>query len=151
MKRKHQRLLFFIVSVVLVSIALTLILKAFNQNLVFFYSPSDLNKNTIASNQMIRVGGLVVSGSISHPKEGEIVFTVTDNVSSLQIVYKGIVPTLFREGQGMIAEGHLQADGSLKATRILAKHDENYMPPEVAASLKKSGHWKDQYQKKVTP
>ena len=151
MKPKHQRLVFFLISAIMISVALTLILKTFNQNLVFFYSPSDLVEKSIPPTQMIRVGGLVESGSISHPAPDVITFTITDTKTSLRISYKGLIPTLFREGQGVIAEGKLQPDGSISASQILAKHDENYMPPEVAAALKKSGHWKDQYKKKATP
>lgn len=151
MKPKHQRLAFFLVSAAMVSVAMVLILKTFNQNLIYFYSPGDLVSATIQGDKMIRVGGLVESGSIAHIAADHIAFTITDNRASLKITYKGIVPALFREGQGMIAEGYLQTDGSLKASRILAKHDENYMPPEVAAALKKSGHWKEQYNQKKQP
>jgi cytochrome c-type biogenesis protein CcmE len=147
MKRKHQRLVFFLICAALVSGAAALVLSAFDKNLVYFYTPSDIVKSPPSYEQKVRVGGLVVAGSIKSYGAQDIEFTVTDNQNTLRIFYKGILPSLFREGQGVIAEGYLEGNDRLQASQILAKHDENYMPPEIAEALKKSGHWKDQYPK----
>lgn len=119
-----------------------LIFSALKENIVFFYSPSDIYTKNPTADQRIRVGGLVVDGSIKHVAN-RLEFEVTDNVKTIHITYDAIPPGLFREGQGMVAEGHLR-DGRFIATNLLAKHDENYMPPEVADAIKKSGHWKEQ-------
>lgn len=141
MKRKHKRLTFVIIAFLLLAAAATLILNAFEDNIVFFYSPSELAKKKPAPTQRLRIGGLVMSGSVEKPVGGVIAFTITDTAKTVKIVYKGILPDLFREGQGVVAEGYLKG-GVFKANEVLAKHDENYMPPEVAQALKKSGQWK---------
>lgn len=142
MKPKHQRLMYIVVALIAVGIAATLMARAFNEHLVFFYSPADIASLTPEKKaRKIRLGGLVEEGSIT-TQDDITRFIVTDLSATLPVSYQGALPALFREGQGVVAEGYLQEDGTLKATTILAKHDENYMPPEVAEALKKSGRWK---------
>ena len=127
-----------------------LILTAVEDNIVFFFSPSDLKSRPVTADQRLRVGGLVEDGSVK--KDGEVVrFVVTDNAEKLTIQYTGILPDLFREGQGIVAEGKLGTDGVFMASDVLAKHDENYMPPEVAEALKKTGHWQEGQQAQNKP
>jgi len=119
-------------------------MRAFSENLVFFYSPSDLKNQTLEAEKMIRIGGLIETGSIIRSKDDRISFVVSDGKESLKVHYQGLLPNLFREGQGAIAEGNLISQGEFNAIRILTKHDENYMPKEVVDSLKKTGHWKSE-------
>jgi cytochrome c-type biogenesis protein CcmE len=118
------------------------VLTALNDNLVFFYSPSQVAEKNIAPDRRFRLGGLVEAGSVQKNGE-EVRFTVTDTHKTVAVVYRGLLPDLFREGQGVIAEGALRADGVFVAREVLAKHDENYMPPEVAKAIKEAGQWKD--------
>ena len=140
MKRKHKRLTFATIAVVLLGFAATLVLTAFEDNIVFFYSPTELTKKKVSDGRFIRIGGLVEDGSVKKTEGAIILFRVTDLNSSVKVSYKGLLPDLFREGQGIVAEGKLM-DGVFLASNVLAKHDENYMPPEVADALKKSGQW----------
>ena len=142
MKPKHQRLTFIIVALISVSIAISIILNNFNDNLVFFYSPSELTEKNIKQGDTIRIGGLIKKGSVITEGGNQTNFTLTDLSESIDVTYTGILPPMFREEQGMVATGSLQSDGSFKADVLLTKHDENYMPPEVADALKKSGEWK---------
>jgi cytochrome c-type biogenesis protein CcmE len=131
-----------IVALILAGItsAAALALNSFRQNLLFFYSPSQVAAGEAPKERAFRIGGLVTKGSVQREADGLTVhFVVTDLVKSTPIVYKGILPDLFREGQGIVANGRLRADGVFVAAEVLAKHDEKYMPPEVAASLKKAG------------
>jgi len=138
-KRKHKRLLFIVVAMALLGGAVAMVMSAFEENIVFFHSPTDVVEKKVKIGKRLRIGGLVEEGSVK--KEGALVhFRVTDLVNSIPVVYKGILPDLFREGQGVVTEG-LLSDGELQADEVLAKHDETYIPPEVAASLKKSGKW----------
>ena len=142
MTPKAQRSLIIIVLIIIFSIATFLTLKALNDNIVFFYSPSETLKKFKNSNmsKKIRIGGLVVSGSLK--QSGEVTnFQITDKKNKIKILYKGILPDLFREGQGVVVEGFFK-ENSLQATEVLAKHDENYMPKEVSDILKKEGNWK---------
>ena len=117
-------------------------LTAFQDSLVFFYSPSELAAKPPAPDRRVRIGGLVEAGSLE--KNGQDVrFRITDTARSVIVTYRGLLPDLFREGQGVVAQGTLAADGSFRANEVLAKHDETYMPPEVAEALKKSGRWKE--------
>ena len=119
-----------------------LVLSALNDNLVFFYSPSQVAEKHVAPDRHFRLGGLVEAGSVK--KNGqEVRFIVTDTHKTLPVVYRGLLPDLFREGQGVVAEGTLGADGVFTAREVLAKHDENYMPPEVAKAIKEAGQWRD--------
>jgi cytochrome c-type biogenesis protein CcmE len=142
MKPKHQRLTFIAISMIFLCVAVLLTLQAFKENLVFFYSPSDLSAKAVAADQTIRIGGLVETGSIQHGEGDLITFTVTDGTSSITVAYRGLLPNLFREGQGIVAEGRLANPTRFEAKTILAKHDETYIPREVVDSLKKTGHWK---------
>lgn len=140
MAPKHQRLLFVSVALVLVTCGTMLILNAFRSNLVFFFTPSELLEQEVDASRPIRIGGLVLEGSLKH-EANAISFTITDLSHNIAAIYHGIPPALFREGQGVVAEGTF-SQGVLHVTTLLAKHDENYMPPEVAEALKKSGKWK---------
>jgi cytochrome c-type biogenesis protein CcmE len=139
---KRRRLWLLVASLGVLGVAAALVLTALNDNIVFFYSPSQLAEKKPAPDRRLRIGGLVEQGSVK--KEGEIVrFTVTDMQKTVPVVYRGLLPDLFREGQGVIAEGSLGSDGVFTAREVLAKHDENYMPPEVAKALKESGRWQE--------
>jgi len=140
MTRKRRRLQMLLVGLLALGGATALVLSAFSDNLVFFYGPSDLVEKGVQPGQRIRIGGLVESGSVERG-DGTVRFRVTDGVKAVSVAYAGLLPDLFREEQGIVAQGTLKADGSFTATEVLAKHDENYMPPEVADALKRSGHW----------
>lgn len=142
MTRKKRRMYMIGAGMVMLFAAAGLVLSAFQDNLVFFYSPSDLAEKTVEPGQRFRLGGMVEEGSVE--KSGETVrFKVTDYAESMPVVFNGILPDLFREGQGVVAEGTIGPDGVFMAQEVLAKHDENYMPPEVADALAKSDpDWK---------
>jgi len=148
MKRKHKRLTFVAIALGLLGVAAALILNAFEDNIVFFYSPSELKAKQLEPDQRLRLGGLVEEDSMEQVTGGTVLFRVTDTANVITVRYTGILPDLFREGQGVIAEGRLK-DGEFVADEVLAKHDENYMPPEVAEAIKKSGQWKDGADKPV--
>ena len=148
MTRKRRRLITLLAALLALGTATALVLAAFNDNLVFFYGPSELAakaaENKIGPERRIRIGGLVETNSVVKQTDGHAVtFRVTDGKTELRVVYDGILPDLFREGQGVVAEGKLRADGVFNASSVLAKHDEKYMPPEVADALKKSGRWQE--------
>lgn len=141
MTRKRRRLIALGLGMFLLASATALVLAAFNDNLVFFYSPSDLAEKTTSPDRRIRIGGLVEPQSLRRQADGHGVdFRVTDGKTTLAVVYDGVLPDLFREGQGVVAEGRLRGDGVFAATSVLAKHDEKYMPPEVAKALRDAGH-----------
>jgi len=148
MTRKQRRLTLIGVSAGVLAIAAALVLGALRDSIVFFNSPTDLAEKQIAPGARVRLGGLVKPGSVERGENLQIRFVVTDGNRDIAVRYQGIVPDLFREGQGVVAEGALEPGGSFRADSVLAKHDENYMPREVADALKKSGHWKDDYGKK---
>ncbi|MBF96059.1 MAG: Cytochrome c-type biogenesis protein CcmE [Alphaproteobacteria bacterium MarineAlpha9_Bin4] len=133
MSYKFKRLYFLIIFGSGIALAIFFILKALEEKIVFFYSPSEILVKEIDHTRLIRIGGLVLDESISYEKDGLVVsFTVTDNKNNVQVNYKGILPDLFREGQGVVAEGKIDTDNKIfYAEKVLAKHDENYMPPEV--------------------
>jgi len=140
-KRKHRRLSIVLLALLALGGAVALVMAAFEENIVFFFSPTEIAEKQITADQRLRVGGLVEEGSVSKAEDGVTVqFAVTDTVNKVPVAYKGILPDLFREGQGVVIEGRL-VNGVFKADNVLAKHDENYMPPEVAEALKKSGTW----------
>ena len=140
MTRKQKRLIAVLGLVGGLGVAVALVLTAFNDNLVFFYSPTDMAEKQIPADKRFRLGGLVEADSVK--KDGLVTdFVVTDLRSSVRVRYTGILPDLFREGQGVVANGKLDSDGRFIASEVLAKHDEKYMPPEVADALKKSGQW----------
>ena len=142
LKRKHRRLGFVVAGMVCLLIAAGLVLNAFEDNLVFFYSPSDLAEKAIPEGRRFRLGGLVEEGSVKRLEDGLTVeFTVTDLAAVVAVSYRGPLPDLFREGQGVVTEGKMAESGVFIADSVLAKHDENYMPPEVAEALKAAGQW----------
>ena len=141
MTRKRKRLYIVLGGLALLGVASALVLSAFNDNIVFFYSPSDIAAKQVPDGRAIRIGGLVETGSVKRESDGVTLdFKVTDGNTALLVAYKGDVPDLFREGQGVVAEGKLER-GLFRASTVLAKHDENYMPPEVVDALKRAGHW----------
>jgi len=143
MTRKRRRLYVVLGGVALLGVATALVLSAFSDNLVFFYSPSDLKAKDVPDGRSIRIGGLVEAGSVKREGDGTTLdFRVTDGNNAVPVTYKGDVPDLFREGQGVVAEGKLD-HGTFRAATVLAKHDENYMPREVVDALKRSGHWQE--------
>lgn len=139
MSPKRQRLLFAVFGVGFLTAATLLIMNAFSEHLVFFYTPSDLHEKHVKPGQLVRIGGLVEEDSVSQ-QGTKLSFTVTDLAEEIPVAYDGIPPALFREGQGVVAEGYLE-NGRFRAVKLLAKHDENYMPPEVTEALQKSGYW----------
>ena len=142
MTRKQRRLIMIGASLGVLATAAALVLSALSSSIVFFNSPSDVAEKHIASGTRIRVGGLVKQGSVQRGDDLRIKFDVTDGKSDIIVRYQGIVPDLFREGQGVVAEGKLEP-GGLVADTVLAKHDERYMPKEVVDALKKSGRWQE--------
>jgi cytochrome c-type biogenesis protein CcmE len=149
MTRKKRRAILIVAGLALIGASAGLTLRAFQSNITFFMSPSDVLSNLPKPGTRFRLGGLVESGTY-HIGPGTLsTFRLTDGAKSLPVVYNDIPPDLFKEGQGAIAEGHLAPDGVFIADKVLAKHDEKYMPPEVAAALKKSGRWQEQGIKKT--
>ena len=139
MKTRHKRLIIILAGVAVLSVALTLIFKAFNSNMVFFFSPSDVQAKQAPVDKTFRLGGLVEKGSLQREDDGLTVhFKVTDNANTILVTYTGILPDLFKEGQGVVTQGKLSNDGTFVASEVLAKHDETYMPPEVAEALDKA-------------
>lgn len=142
MTRKQRRSFLIILCLSVLGIAVALVLSALEDSIVFFHSPTDVVEKNISKNQRFRLGGLVKEGSIIRGENTRISFEVTDTNKTIQVHYTGILPDLFRAGQGVVTEGKLNEKGIFIADSVLAKHDENYMPPEVAESLKKQGVWK---------
>lgn len=141
MTPRQKRMMFVALLVAGVGVAITLALKAFNENLLYFFSPTQVLAGEAPDDHSFRVGGLVVEGSVVRdPDSLKIKFDLTDTAKNITVEYEGILPDLFREGQGIVATGKLN-NGVFIADQVLAKHDENYMPPEVADSLKKAGVW----------
>ena len=141
MKPRTRRALWVAAGLAGLGIAATLVLNAFQSNLVFFFTPSQVAAQEAPKDRAFRVGGLVESGSVMRERDGLTVrFRVTDTAKTIPVVFTGILPDLFREGKGVVAQGRIGADGTFRASEVLAKHDENYMPPEAAEALKKAGH-----------
>ena len=137
MKPRHRRLAFIAVGVAALGIATALVLRAFNENLVFFFTPSEVAEQKAPQDRSFRIGGMVVPGSLK--REGvDVRFVVTDTAKTIPVVYRGQLPDLFKEGKGVVAQGRLGADGVFHAREVLAKHDENYMPPEAKAAVDKA-------------
>jgi len=141
-KRKHKRLTFAAIGLCLLGIAAALVLTAFEDSIVFFHSPTDIAEGKVKIDRRVRLGGLVEDGSVKKQAGAVTAFRITDGANVIDVTYRGILPDLFREGQGVVTEGRLQG-GLFVAEEVLAKHDENYMPPEVADALKKSGRWQE--------
>jgi len=143
MTRKQRRLTMIGLAGIVLAVAAGLVLYALSDRIVFFNSPSDIHANAPAPGQRLRLGGLVETGSVVKAADGHVSFTITDGAETVPVTYRGILPDLFREGQGVVTEGALNADGSFTADTVLAKHDENYMPKEVADALKQQGVWRE--------
>ena len=136
MKKRHKRITFIVASLAALGLATWLVLGAFRQNLVFFFSPTQVATKEAPVNKTFRIGGLVENGSLKRENDGlTIRFTVTDTANTIPVVYRGIMPDLFKEGRGCVAQGRIGSDGVFYADQIMAKHDENYMPPEAARAL----------------
>jgi cytochrome c-type biogenesis protein CcmE len=147
MTRKKRRLVLIGAAAVVLAVAVGLVLFALRDSIVFFNSPTDVIAKQVKPGTRLRLGGLVTPGSVVREDQLDMRFEVTDGNRSIKVAYHGILPDLFREGQGVVAEGTLEPGGSFRADTVLAKHDETYMPKEVADALKKQGHWKDDYGK----
>lgn len=141
MTRKQRRTLFIGGGIAVLGLAAFLVLSALQDSIVFFYSPTDIAEKSIKPGQQIRLGGLVSEGSLKRRTDTDIEFKINDGNKTINVEYTGLLPDLFREGQGVVAEGKLEPGGRFIADTVLAKHDENYMPREVADSLKKQGVW----------
>ena len=141
MTRKQRRLMLIGMAGLVLFAAVGLVLAAFRDTIVFFNSPSDVITGNLAPGKRIRLGGLVEDGSVARKDGMTVEFTVTDTANEIKVVYTGLLPDLFREGQGVVAEGAMNGEGIFVADTVLAKHDETYMPREVADALKKQGHW----------
>jgi len=141
LKPRTKRALWIVGGLAALGVAATLVLNAFQSNLVFFFTPTQVVANEAPRDRAFRIGGLVEAGSVTREKDALTVkFRVTDTARTIPVVYKGLLPDLFREGKGVVAQGRLGSDGVFRATEVLAKHDENYMPPEAAEALRKAGH-----------
>jgi cytochrome c-type biogenesis protein CcmE len=143
MTRRQQRTAMIAAAIGLLGLAVGLVLVALRDTIVFFHTPSEVIEKRIPAGQRIRLGGLVEKGSIRKEPGGRVEFAVTDTIKAIKVAYKGALPDLFREGQGVVTEGRLAASGVFEADSVLAKHDETYMPPEVAKALKDKGVWKE--------
>jgi cytochrome c-type biogenesis protein CcmE len=137
MKPRHKRLIMVLAGLATAGVAVTLVVSAFRSNLVFFFTPSQIAADEAPRNRSFRIGGLVQTGSV-HRDGTTVQFIVTDTAKSVPVAYVGILPDLFREGKGVVAQGRLESDGVFHASEVLAKHDENYMPPEAAEALKRA-------------
>jgi cytochrome c-type biogenesis protein CcmE len=141
MKRRHKRIAIILVGLAGLGIASYLVASAFRQNLVFFFSPTQVAAKEAPVDRTFRIGGLVEDGTLKRDPDGLTVrFTVTDTAASIPVVYKGILPDLFKEGRGCVAQGKIGSDGVFQAEQVLAKHDENYMPPEAGAAIDAAKH-----------
>ena len=139
MKSRHKKLMVIVMALAGIGIVTALVLNAFQSNLVFFFTPTQVTKGEAPTGRAFRIGGLVEKGSLKREADGLTShFVVTDTAQSMNVVYKGILPDLFKEGKGVVAEGKLGSDGLFTATQVLAKHDENYMPPEAASAIEKA-------------
>ena len=151
MTRKRRRLYVVIAAMLCLGVATTLVLLAFQDNIVFFRSPTEIADMKPTSGQHLRLGGLVEEKSVRKLPDSVTAFRVTDLNKTVEVTYRGILPDLFREGQGVVADGRVGADGVFVASQVLAKHDETYMPKEVAEALKKSGRWRETEPQKMKP
>ena len=141
MKPRTRRAVWIVSGLAALGVAATLVLNAFRSNMVFFFTPTQVAAQEVPRDRAFRVGGLVESGSVVRDKDALTVrFNVTDSAKTIPVVYTGILPDLFREGKGVVAQGKIGTDGVFHASEVLAKHDENYMPPEAADALRKAGH-----------
>ena len=139
MKPRHKRIIAIVGGLVVLGIAAALVLTAFQKNLVFFFTPTEVADNKAPQGRTFRIGGLVEKGSVKRQPDGvSVAFIVTDTAKSIPVVYRGSLPDLFREGKGVVAQGQIGPDGVFRASEVLAKHDENYMPPEAKDAVEKA-------------
>ena len=139
LKARHKRLILIAIGLALLGLAARLVLNAFQSNMVFFYTPTQVEKGEVPHGTGFRIGGLVVKDSLKRLDDGLTVhFSITDTAKTIPVVYKGVLPDLFKEGKGVVAQGKVSSDGIFVASEVLAKHDENYMPPEAAEALKRA-------------
>jgi cytochrome c-type biogenesis protein CcmE len=151
-KPRHKRIAFIVVGVAALGIVTALVLRAFNENLVFFFTPSQVVAHEAPQGRTFRIGGMVEKGSVKRQADGVTVqFLVTDTAKTIPVSYRGPLPDLFREGKGVVAQGQLGADGVFRASEVLAKHDENYMPPEAAEAVKKAHETAEKTAKTLKP
>jgi cytochrome c-type biogenesis protein CcmE len=143
MTRKQRRAAFIAVAVGVLTLAVLLVAFALRDTIVFFHTPSEVAQKAIPAGQRIRLGGLVAEGSVKRGAGTSVEFAITDTAKTISVSYTGLLPDLFREGQGVVAEGRLDPSGRFLADTVLAKHDETYMPPEVAKALKEQGVWRE--------
>ena len=143
MTRRGRRLTLIAGAGAILAVAAALVLVALRDRIVFFYSPTEIAEKQLTPGTRVRLGGLVAEGSVARADDGSVSFAVTDTANSIAVSYRGLLPDLFREGQGIVAEGVLDAAGGLTAENVLAKHDENYMPKEVVDALKAQGVWQE--------
>lgn len=138
-KARHKRFVLIGIGLALVGLAAMLILNAFQSNMVFFYTPTQVEKGEVPKGTGFRIGGLVAPGSLKRGDDGlTVYFAITDTAKTVQVIYKGVLPDLFKEGKGVVSQGKVGDDGVFVASEVLAKHDENYMPPEAAEALKRA-------------
>ena len=141
MKSRYKRFMWVAMGLAVIAVATTLVLRAFNSNLVFFFTPSEVAQSKAPQDRAFRMGGLVTAGSMKRNADGlTVTFEVTDTAQAIPVTFTGILPDLFKEGKGVVAQGKMGQDGVFRASEVLAKHDENYMPPQAADALKKAGH-----------
>jgi len=145
MSLRFQRLILILITLVIFAAALLLILFNAKQNIVFFYTPTELLENNISLKKQIRIGGYVKKNSFKKKSSDKYEFKITDNVNQIVVFYQGILPDLFREGQGTVVEGFLDNKNNIVASKIYAKHDENYMPASIKQELEKNNQWKKDY------
>ena len=140
MKARYRRFMWIALGLCVIGVAMTLVLRAFNSNMVFFFTPSQVAENKAPVDRTFRIGGLVTAGSVKRQTDGlTVTFDVTDTAKTIPVTYTGILPDLFKEGKGVVAQGRIGTDGVFRAAEVLAKHDENYMPPEAAEALRSAG------------
>ncbi len=141
--RKQQRMILVFVALLLLGGATALVMAALSDSVAFFATPTDIAAGKVEKDRNFRIGGLVVDGSVGRQDDGSVTFALTDQANEVKVSYRSILPDLFREGQGIVAQGRIGDDGTFVASEVLAKHDENYMPAEVAESLKQAGMWNE--------
>jgi cytochrome c-type biogenesis protein CcmE len=142
--RKKQRFVLLVVAMSLIAVATALVLTALQDNIALFATPSEIAQGEVEAGRQFRVGGLVTAGSVSQHDDGAVSFALNDGANEITVTYAGLLPDLFREEQGIVAMGTLLPDGRFEASEVLAKHDETYIPKEVADALKASGQWRDE-------
>ena len=145
MTLRFQRLLIILISIIMILAAVLLILFNARDNISYFYTPSELFETKVEKNQKIRIGGFVEESTFIKISASLFKFKITDNVNSINVIYKGILPDLFREGQGAVIEGYFSEENKFNATNIFAKHDENYMPANIKEDLENKGYWNKNY------